>query len=52
MPDQIARAYRNDRHAALPDLLAIDRKISIWNRLRSDCGGDRELARMRQEPRI
>ena len=33
---QLARPYREDWHAALPDLLAAERKISIWQPLRSD----------------
>ena len=33
---QLARPYREEWHAALPDLLAAERKISIWQPLRSD----------------
>ena len=33
---QLARHYREEWHAALPELLANDRKISIWQPLRSD----------------
>ena len=33
---QLARPYREEWHAALPDLLAGERKISIWQPLRSD----------------
>ncbi|CAD7037527.1 antibiotic biosynthesis monooxygenase [Pseudorhizobium halotolerans] len=36
---QLARPYREDWHAALPDLLAAERKISIWQPLRSDRPG-------------
>ncbi len=36
---QLARPYREDWHAALPDLLAVERKISIWQPLRSDRPG-------------
>ncbi|CAD7023586.1 antibiotic biosynthesis monooxygenase [Pseudorhizobium endolithicum] len=33
---QLARPYRQEWHAALPDLLAAERKISVWQPLRSD----------------
>lgn len=33
---QLACPYREEWHAALPDLLAAERKISIWQPLRSD----------------
>ena len=36
---QLARPYREEWHAALPDLLAAERKISIWQPLRSDRPG-------------
>ena len=32
---QLHRAYRAEWHAALPDLLAEDRRIGIWTPLRS-----------------
>jgi quinol monooxygenase YgiN len=44
---QINRPYRDEWHAALPDILAGDRKISIWNPLRSDCRHEGELTKMR-----
>jgi len=33
---QLARPYREEWHAALPDLLDGERRISIWQPLRSD----------------
>ncbi|MCJ8518385.1 quinol monooxygenase YgiN [Pseudorhizobium tarimense] len=33
---QLGRSYREEWHAALPDLLASDRKISVWQPLRDD----------------
>ena|SRR5690606_31157427 len=33
---QLARPYRKAWHAALPDLLADERKISMWQKLRDD----------------
>src|SRR3546814_7605321 len=33
---QLARPYREAWHAALPDLLAGERKISMWQKLRDD----------------
>ncbi len=33
---QLARPYRQEWHAALPELLNGERKISIWTPLRSD----------------
>lgn len=33
---QIARPYREEWHAALPDLLNGERRISIWQPMRSD----------------
>lgn len=33
---QLAQPYRDAWHAALPDLLAGERKISMWQKLRDD----------------
>jgi quinol monooxygenase YgiN len=33
---QLGRSYREEWHAALPELLASDRKISLWQPLRND----------------
>ena len=33
---QLKRAYREEWHAALPDLLASPRDISVWHPLRGD----------------
>jgi quinol monooxygenase YgiN len=33
---QLHRPYRQAWHAALPDLLAAPREISVWRRLRVD----------------
>jgi quinol monooxygenase YgiN len=37
MTVQLARPYRSAWHEALPDLLATERKISVWELLRHDC---------------
>ena len=36
---QLHRAYRQDWHAALPELLDAERKISTWTPLRVDAAG-------------
>jgi len=36
---QLSRPYRQDWHAALPDLLAEPRAISMWEPLRADMRG-------------
>ncbi len=33
---QLARPYREAWHEALPDLLAAERNISVWQKVRSD----------------
>ena len=33
---QVKRPYRDEWHAALPDLLASPREITVWQSLRSD----------------
>ncbi|HEX5934830.1 MAG TPA: putative quinol monooxygenase [Pseudorhizobium sp.] len=33
---QLARPYREEWHAALPELLDGERRISLWQKLRSD----------------
>jgi quinol monooxygenase YgiN len=43
---QIARPYRNEWHAALPDLLVGERKISVWQPLQHDCRRNDHDARM------
>jgi quinol monooxygenase YgiN len=43
---QIARPYRDEWHAALPDLLVGERKISVWYPLQHDCGRDDHDVRM------
>ncbi|SFB48802.1 Quinol monooxygenase YgiN [Rhizobium sp. NFR07] len=46
MSVQITRPYRDEWHAALPDLLVGERKISVWQPLQHDCRRDGHHVRM------
>lgn len=38
---QVARPYRQEWHAALPEILAGERRISMWQMMRNDPSRDR-----------